>query len=275
MRNAIRPFLFIGLALIMIANTLRGSSSNADAPPGLGSTMYNQYGAVIQDPNGRRISYSREEYESQGAAYRANHPEVPPGQEIAALTGPEATWSYGAFESGIGLSGIITAQNGANREIYSAGSFNAYWIALRYNATTNDYDEIYVSPYFSSPISRIRVADVIGDSAREIIVAHQDGSISFYDLASKALLSTITTAATGVSAMEVADVDGDGANDLVLCTSSHLYVYSGAGTLKWDLAGVGGTDLVVAQMDADPALEIAVTDGHIVDCATHLPQWTW
>ena len=273
-----RPVL-ISVSLLFIAsvvNAFQGADTQLFAAKNERTILRNQYGAVIQDSNGQRNNYSRQELGVQELQARSNQASVQSQiSEVDASPNVEAAWSYATFGSGIGLSNIIVAQNGANPEIYTGAGFNSYWIALRYNSTTHDYDQVYVSPYFSSSISRIKVANVIGDSAKEIIVAVQDGHIYLYDQTTKVLVSTLTTAANGLTGLDVADVDGDGANELVLCTANHLYVYSGSGTLKWELAGVGGNDLVVAQMDADSALEIAVTDGHVVDCSTHLPQWTW
>ncbi|MBZ5538694.1 MAG: FG-GAP-like repeat-containing protein [Acidobacteriia bacterium] len=237
---------------------------------------HNKFGAVVLNSKGQRINYSKEQLEAQALHARANTALVRSGvSQGAPSSSAEATWGYATLGSGIGLSNIIVEQNGVYPEIYSAGGYNTYWIALRYNSTTQDYDEVYVSPFFSSNISRIKVADVVGDSGKEIIVALEDGHIYLYDQATKALLSTLTTSADGLTGLDVADVDGDGANELVICTTNHLYVYSGNSSFRWDLAGVGGADLIVGQMDADSALEIATTDGHVIDGGTRSIQWTW
>ncbi|MEK6304260.1 MAG: FG-GAP-like repeat-containing protein [Acidobacteriota bacterium] len=201
-------------------------------------------------------------------------------ETILSDTAAEAAWGYAAFGSGIGLSNIVIAEGGSPPEVYSGGSFstfggNSYWYALRYNSTTPGYDQVYVSPFFTSGIRRIRVGDLIGDSAKEIVVALSNGQVILYKQNTKAVLQTVNTTITDLSGLDIADVDGDGANELVLCSTNHLYVYSGSGVLKWDLANVGGYDVVVAQMDNDAALEIATTDGHVVDGAAHSPQWTW
>jgi len=238
----------------------------------------NQFGAIIRDSAGRRTNFTREEIAAQESQARPNGPIAPAESQPASIGEP--SWGYAVFGSGIGLSNIVAAQNGGASEIYmggSSGTFggNAYWYAVRYNPESHDYDQVYASPYFTAGISKIRLADVVGDSAKEIIVALTDGHVYLYDQASKSALNILTTSANGVTGLDVADVDGDGANELVLCTTNHLYVYSGSGALKWELAGVGGYDVVAGQMDADSAMEIAVTDGHVVDCATHLTQWTW
>lgn len=249
------------------------AAQNLDAERGI---YRNQYGAVVRDSGGQQINYSRQQLQAQAR----EAPASPPGNDAPLISGAEPVWSYAVFGSGIGISNIVTAQNGGATEIYAGGSSgtfggNAYWYALRYNAGNGQYEQIYVSPFYAQGVQRIKVADVIGDSGKEIIVALQNGQIRFYDVASKNQVGQITTAATNLYAMEIADVDNDGAMELILLTSDHLYVYSAAGALKWDLSGVGGSDLAVAQMDADSGMEIALTDGHVVDAASHTVQWTW
>lgn len=259
---------------VSVASAFQDKTAEPTAAQDERAVVRNTYGAAVQDANGQRINYSRrqlEMQEKQAAAKDASSP--PPVKEASTAT--DASWIYATLGSGIGLGNIIVAPNGGTNEIYTTAAYNAYWVALRYNSTRQDYDQIYVSSCFPSNIRRIRVADVIGDSAKEIIVALDDGHLHLYDQATKALITTLTTAAVNAGGMDIADVDGDGANEIVLCTASRLYVYSGAGMLKWDLGGVAGVDLVVGQMDADSAQEIALTDGHIVDCVTHAVQWTW
>ncbi|HJQ26218.1 MAG TPA: FG-GAP-like repeat-containing protein [Blastocatellia bacterium] len=236
----------------------------------------NEYGAVIKDASGQQFNYTRQQLQAQA---RATTPQAP-SPDAPLVSGAEPVWSYAIFGSGIGISNIVTADNGGQMEIYAGGSSatfggNAYWYALRYNAVSKGYEQIYVSPYYAPGIRRIKVANVVGDAAKEIVVALQNGQVLFYNVADKRLVGQITTAATDLYAMDIADIDNDGTAELILATTTHLYVYSAAGALKWDLPQVGGYDLVVAQMDADSALEIALTDGHIVDGATHTVQWTW
>src|SRR5262249_48951491 len=123
---------------------------------------------------------------------------------------------------------------------------------------------------------------VLGDSTPELLVATAYGKVIIYDSKTKKYIKTLATAAGNMYGfygldMAVADIDGDGINEIVLSQSdffsqSHLYVYTADGNLKWDIPNIGGA-LAVGQMDSDPALEIAVADGHVVDGATHLVQW--
>jgi hypothetical protein len=71
------------------------------------------------------------------------------------------------------------------------------------------------------------------------------------------------------------DLDGDGLAEIIVTTVNDLFVFNNAGTLLWQVAGAGGYDVVAGQMDKDAALEIAATNGKVVDTATHAVQWTY
>jgi hypothetical protein len=243
---------------------------------------HNEYGHEILDSSGNRINYSKKKFIEQSLPPIADPRSVKPkAMEAPQISmGGKQIWSYAAFGSGIGSSNIIVAQNGVHLEVYLGGSGttfgpDTYWHVLRYNPSTNDYRQMYVSHYYPTGIRRIEVADIIGSSQNEILVALEDGRIEVYDQTAKSWLAEIVTAAVDLKGFDVSDVDTDGENEIILCTSSNLYVYSGNGVLEWELADVGGSDVVVGQMDADDALEIAVTDGNVIDTATKSVQWKW
>jgi hypothetical protein len=189
-------------------------------------------------------------------------------------TSTDAVWSYALWKTP-GTSDIVVAQNNTAGEIYTDGYGGGYWLALRYNPITRSYDQVYVSTFYSSIIIGIKAMDVNADSRLEIVIAASDGQIQIFDQATRVLQQAVSTSASNATDVDIADIDADGMYEIVFCTSSSLYVYSMGGQLKWNLSGVGGSELVVAQMDSDSALEIATTDGHVVDGVTHAIQWTY
>jgi VCBS repeat protein len=270
----------LGAALVVstAASTTGGVSSNRlwnhrDVP-------FNEYGLPVRDRSGNPINYSRGQL---GGRAR-----LEPARTGAATSGPPFDASafrfYAAFGSGIGKSNIVVADNGGRKEVYLGGSTSTfgpddYWYALAYEPATGGYEQVFVSPYLANSfgiIARIEMADVDPNPGMEILVALDDGRIEVYAVADKKWLREIVTAASDLDGLAVADVDGDSTSEIIVCTrfpTSNLYVYAASGALEWQVAGVGGNDVVVAQMDADAALEIAVTDGSIVDAATHSVQW--
>lgn len=276
--------LSLSFTLILVPTSLarQKASGTPTAPEQKREVLRNAQGDVILDSSGRQINYPKQQLQPE-ASLLAVQP--PGGTTSPSLPDTEPVWSYSVFGSGIGGSNIIVGRNGSATEMYMAGSSggfggNGYWYVLRYNASSNDYEQVYVSRFFTEGISRMLLANVIGDSRDEIIVALRNGKILLYDQATRRLLQTLTTSASELLGLDIADIDADGANDLILSTRDRIYVYSGSGTLKWSVINAGGWDIVVAQMDNDSALEIAATGdfdtgGFVVDAGTHLIQWVY
>ena len=208
---------------------------------------------------------------------------APPGF-VPTEPGNSPFWQYAIFGYNIGASNIIIgppAGSGSAPEIILGGDAadayyapDTFWKVIRYNSATNDYDHLFVSPTFSARVKRIALGKVIADSPQAIVVMLADGRIYLYDLATKTELRTISTGINNLEGLSVTDLDGDGSAELIVTTSSDLFVVNSAGSLLWQVAGAGGFEVVVGQMDNDPALEIVSTKGNVVDAATHTAQWT-
>lgn len=193
-----------------------------------------------------------------------------------------ADWSYFALGTGIGLSGLEVVKLGSSTEIVAGGggaSFgkNAYWYILGYNATTQNYDQLWVSPppQTNASITSLTTGSLLGASSQEIAVGRDDGSIEVWMQSQRQLLTTIQTAANGLEALIILDHDQDGSNELVACNKTSTFVYDLQGKLLKTYQGAGGTSLAAGQMDADKGLELATTNGSIIDLASGQIQWTW
>jgi hypothetical protein len=184
----------------------------------------------------------------------------------------EASWGYAALRN-LGTSSIVVAQAGAGNEIYASGSSQAFWFVLRHNPHTGSYDQVYVSTSYPGGIIKVKVMDVFGDGRVDIVVASSNGQIRLFDQETRILQHTVSTGINDVTAADIADTDDDGVNEIVLCTSADIYVYSTDGQLEWNLHGPGGSALAIGQMDSDASLEVATRSGHVLDGATHAVQW--
>ncbi len=89
---------------------------------------------------------------------------------------------------------------------------------------------------------------------------------------------TFPITANAVSAA-VGDIDADGVDELLVLTSSTLVAYRlDTGALKWSTPVQAGYDLALAQLDADPALEIILAEdapSRILDGATRAVDWSY
>lgn len=85
--------------------------------------------------------------------------------------------------------------------------------------------------------------------------------------------------ADGVVRATIGDTDGDGMDDLVILTPTQLQIYRLVdGQLLRSHAVSGQLDVALAQLDADPALEIILggtAPGLVLDGATMASEWTY
>lgn len=238
----------------------------------------NASGQPVSTKGGAPLRYERSEWKV--AALPESREAAPTATQIAYAGTEAANWSYVAMGSGIGLTGLFTALNDQQPEIYAASSpstfgGNVYWYALRYAPQTHTFQQVYASERYPEGIRRLALAHLAGQ-VQLIVVALSDGTLHLHDQATKALLSTFAGPCTGHGGLQTlitADLNGDGADEFVSSCTNGTLVAHGAGYTAWALAGVGGADLVAGQMDDDPAIEIASTTGHVIDADGHVVQW--
>jgi len=242
------------------------------------STPFNEYGKPVIGPEGSVISYSRQELEPM----RSNVASHPPRHAHRSRSGSfdlAYSWSYSIMGEGIGKTGIVARDTPEGVELYLGGSTSTFgdddfWYALRYDEVAEDFVQVFSSTLLPMGIRRIDVGNVGGAEKEEIVVGLADGTVQVHDRSSKTLLLEFSTVLGEIQSMALADLDSDGLDEIVLA-GDDLAIYSGEGELLWELNGVGGTDIAVANMDDDPALEIATTDGNVVDATTQSTQWSW
>lgn len=205
---------------------------------------------------------------------------------LVLLAAPHATaqanvpdWVFAPVGTSPGLSGVHVSRLGFASEIVIGGqeSWEGHrnWHLLRYLSGDGSYQQVFSSPSVAAGdgISAIRVADVAPASGPELITSTFGGSIEIWNQTSRTRLTSFRTAASYLFAMDVGDLDGDAKAEIVVATSNRLEVYGVDGRFQWALAGVGGFALVIGQLDTDKALEIALTDGRVVDGVTRQVEW--
>jgi hypothetical protein len=200
---------------------------------------------------------------------------------------PYAAWSLTWLGEDVGVAGLFVLGTGADTEIYVSGvqsagyPFSHSWQALRYSAASGQYEQSFASEaYGQRMVSLVPLHTPAPERPVAIVAAFENGSMRIYDPKTKKLLGTYTDpcgARNGLVTVRTFDVTGDGMDEFVsLCGDTSVAVHGFAYT-TWILGAFGNIAygrLTVGQMDNDPAFEIAVMDGRIVDTATHTAQWT-
>lgn len=196
---------------------------------------------------------------------------------------PQQSWSFSAMGKFIGKSDIVTADVNGQPEIFCGGSQdgsggNNFWYSLRRDPLTGSWTQTHVSSYFEESftdnLARLDMGRVLPGHGESLVVLRGDGVVEFFDPVTKAMLGTFDTAAYYAKSMDLADLDGDGLEEIIVVYGSWTRIFDSQGNLL-GAANYGGVDVVVAQMDNDLQLEIAVTDGEVLDGASLTPQWTW
>ena len=164
-------------------------------------------------------------------------------------------------------------------------SAGRWWTAA---AQRGAYEQTWVSaPHRGTP-GGLAVTNADDDPAREVLVAF-GSTIFIYDGLSKRLQDSLPAPGDAVRHLQVADLEGDGARELIFCASTPaptaVYVYDLAtGAQRHVLSGVTPGDpysacagLAVGNVDDDAAREIVIGNGprpgFVVDGITHEVEW--
>lgn len=183
----------------------------------------------------------------------------------------------------VGYGGLLAVGSGTGTELVVPSTVDTgtaatdVWTVLRRTPATGRYDEVFCAPYQTGlQLGALLLGDVDAAPGPELLAVGNSGQVQVFNLPSRRLLRSLQAPVVGDSysplAAALRDLDGDGAAELILASSrDDLKVYDLGGTLRWTLAS-RPRQLVVGQFDADPALEIACSDGKIVDGGTHALQ---
>ncbi|MGD2116573.1 MAG: hypothetical protein PVG07_16080, partial [Acidobacteriota bacterium] len=197
---------------------------------------------------------------------------------------------FGGFIGSVGLSVADLDGSGDQKIVASArGGGGSYWYVL--SDSDGGYRQEWVSPLYVGfehflGLSAVRTAELDGAPGAEIVVA-SGNEVFVHDGATRELLTTVRTAPRAIADLQVADVDGDGEPEAVVCgrddpseDSTGLFIYDLA-TGREELAAEEHRCLRVAvgNVDGDPSPEIVLGSntqpGLVVDGATHGVEWTY
>ncbi|WP_224372617.1 FG-GAP-like repeat-containing protein [Hyalangium versicolor] len=184
-------------------------------------------------------------------------------------------WFRSIFGYNIGSKGLYVVDvdaDGHSEAVISAGS---YWYIA--SSQGKEYVQRWVSSNGLS-ISALRVAQFDADPALEIFVANGN-QLQVYDGATLTVQKTLTLPSSVATGLTVADVDADGALELVFSdatyfSNSTLFILdANTGAVEFRGTNMGGSSFAVGQVDGDAALEIVVNTGTVVDGQSRAVEW--
>lgn len=199
--------------------------------------------------------------------------ELPATSPPPPLPPTTAAWSWFDLGDDIGANGMAVTNWGGASYLATTTNINRSWSLFK-GSVGGDPTHIFAAEVSSggwggATVDGLVVADVTGDGRDEVIELRA-GVVSSFDLLTQSVVSTFTAPA-GAATLAAADLDGDGVAEIAI-GGTNLTVHMSSGATLATIPGISGP-LAIGQADADPGLEIASTDGFVVDTATASIQW--
>ena len=210
---------------------------------------------------------------------------------------------FGGFVDEMSSIKIIDAEEGEDRRIIYGDRLGLIH-AVRFE--NGRFQEAWVSPTLRGPISEVFLEDVTADGKLEIVAYTELGEIIIFSAQDyKEIWRSTDDEFDTISAMVLANVDDDPQMEMIFTAESvadvsgyrttsrggspedaersreqeisRLYVYDSLFTFReWSTEqGLTGTSIVVADLDDDGILEIALNSGFIVDASFQRVEWRW
>lgn len=190
-------------------------------------------------------------------------------------------WTYPAFGSGLGASGltIVDLDADGTLEIVAAdnevGNFGANnrWFVLR-KSDTGGYENIHLSETYPASIKQIVTGDVDKNQIHEIYVGLENRNVLVYSGDDFHLIGTFTASIVPVS-LVVEDANNDHVAELVLSNGTAIVYYDAIKRIPiWEISGYGG-DLAVGNVDNQYGNEVITSSGYVLDGTTLNVKWSF
>jgi len=155
-------------------------------------------------------------------------------------------------------------------EILSCAGGHAFALARTPSGT-------YETLWFSDQLACQRIATAPSGGGRELLILTEYGTLLVFALDDFSFQTGVVIGPDSPSKdVAAGDVDGDGELEVVVVREADtLVVDRQTWALEWQATGRGGTQVALGNVDADPALEIAINSqpGYILDAALQTSLW--
>lgn len=186
----------------------------------------------------------------------------------------EEDWKTGIFGSGIGKSGINTADidNDGKMEIVAGGSTSTFgldnfWYIIEHNSASQTYEMHWISDIFPEGITNIAVFNVDNSTIFKIFIGLSNGDVHVYDGSTMEKVGFIDSPAGSVNRIKFADGDNDSFDEIIFCDDGNTFFYDYDGvnfSLKYQIP-YGSSDFEIGNVDSDPSNEIVLVNGLVLE----------
>jgi hypothetical protein len=193
-------------------------------------------------------------------------------------------WKMGIFSNGIGRSGILAQDldNDGRVEIVCSGATvtfgsDDFWYVLKFDSSSSEYEMVWISQLYSPGITSISVFDADEDDIFDVLVGFSGGDIRIFDGGTLLETDALSTMASTINRMGMGDADNDGTDELVFCDDASVFAHNATSYAFEHEIGYGASDFEVGDVDGDPAWEIVLASGEVLefDGDTALVEWDY
>jgi FG-GAP-like repeat/Divergent InlB B-repeat domain len=274
---------FILIVLYTVLPTeIYSQSQNPDRTINKSGVLFDINHNIVLSSEGDRYEYKREIAKkvitfSPSYSTDSQNIQTSPTGLIAETNGADISFltlkkRFGVFGSSIGVSGINIADidNDGKADVIIGGGtetfgLNNFWSIIEYSAARNNYAMKWQSRFYEIPISRIALFDINADGYPSIFVCQTNGVIEVYDGRTMEITNTIYTAAATIRQILFVDADNDASPEIVFCDDTSLYLYDPATLELEHQIPYGANDFKVGNVDSDPANEIVMSSGYVLE----------